>query len=66
VSCLDRAALTYAFTDLGREEAISVIYPGNKASIRVAERIGASFDHREAVRGHERLIYRVVASAALR
>jgi len=35
-----RAALAYAFTILKRERVISLIHPENRASIRVAERIG--------------------------
>jgi RimJ/RimL family protein N-acetyltransferase len=35
-----RRALAHAFDALGRERVISLIRPGNAASIRVAERIG--------------------------
>ncbi|MEU8347495.1 Protein N-acetyltransferase, RimJ/RimL family [Actinomadura meyerae] len=35
-----RAAIAYCFTDLRADEVISVIRPGNKRSISVAERIG--------------------------
>ncbi|MFI9558347.1 GNAT family N-acetyltransferase [Nonomuraea endophytica] len=34
------AALNYCFTELGAEQVISVILPGNTRSISVAERIG--------------------------
>jgi len=35
-----RASLDYAFTKLGETHVISLIYPENQRSIRVAERIG--------------------------
>jgi RimJ/RimL family protein N-acetyltransferase len=35
-----RAALAFAFTVLGKERIVSFIHPENRASIRVAERIG--------------------------
>lgn len=35
-----RRALDYAFTDMGRDHVISLIHPDNRASIRVAERLG--------------------------
>lgn len=35
-----RAALDYAFKEMGREHVISLIHPDNAASIRVAERLG--------------------------
>jgi RimJ/RimL family protein N-acetyltransferase len=37
-----RAALDYAFTVWKKDRVISLIYPENRASIRVAERIGES------------------------
>ena len=52
-----RAALDYAFTALGKDRVISLIHPENRASIRVAERIGerlqGSVDHL----GREMLCY---------
>ena len=38
------AALRYARTELGRDRILSVIRPGNVASIRVAESLGATLD----------------------
>src|SRR5688500_6966706 len=35
-----RRALAHAFTEMGREHVISLIFPANTASIRVAERLG--------------------------
>jgi RimJ/RimL family protein N-acetyltransferase len=52
-----REALAYAFTALEQDRVISLIHPGNRASIRVAERIGerlqGSIDHL----GREMLCY---------
>lgn len=39
-----RAALDYAWRELGVEHVISLIYPDNHASIRVAERLGETFE----------------------
>jgi RimJ/RimL family protein N-acetyltransferase len=53
-----RAALDHAFTVLGKDRVISLIHPENRASIRVAERLGETLQGRtsEAL-GAERLIY---------
>lgn len=50
-------ALDYAFTNMGRDHVISLIYPDNAASIRVAERIGETFEGRTQLFGHEVLVY---------
>jgi ribosomal-protein-alanine N-acetyltransferase len=39
IACRD-----HAFTELGRERIISLIEPNNLASIRVAEKIGESYE----------------------
>lgn len=52
-----RKALDYAFTELGREHIISLIHPDNKASIRVAERLGETVEGRAEVFGMDVLVY---------
>jgi RimJ/RimL family protein N-acetyltransferase len=52
-----RAALDFAFADLGREHVISLIHPDNRASIRVAERLGESLEAETELSGHPVLIY---------
>jgi RimJ/RimL family protein N-acetyltransferase len=46
-----RAALEHAFTTMGRDHVISVIHPENRASIRVAERIGETFERQAEIPG---------------
>lgn len=52
-----RRALEWAFGEMGRDHVISLIYPANAASIRVAERIGETLEGRTELFGHEVLIY---------
>ena len=52
-----RRALDYAFAEMGRDHVISLIYPPNTASIRVAERIGETLEGRTQLFGHEVLVY---------
>lgn len=52
-----REALRYAFTELGRDHVISLIYPQNHASIRVAERLGERLEGETEFFGHQVLIY---------
>lgn len=52
-----RRALEYAFTALGQPRVISLIRPGNAASIRVAERIGERLEGRVTLFGAEALVY---------
>ena len=52
-----RAALDYAFTVLKRDRVISLIYPENRASIRVAERLGERLQGRIDHFGREMLCY---------
>jgi RimJ/RimL family protein N-acetyltransferase len=52
-----RRALAHAFGEMGRERVISLIYPANTPSIRVAERLGESLQDRTELFGHEVLVY---------
>jgi len=52
-----RAALDHAFNVWRRERIISLIYPENRASIRVAERLGESLRGRIDHHGREMLSY---------
>jgi RimJ/RimL family protein N-acetyltransferase len=52
-----RAALDYAFTILDKERIISLIHPENRASIRVAERIGETLRGTARKLGREFLVY---------
>lgn len=52
-----RHALHYAFTEMGRDHVISLIHPENKASIRVAERLGETVEGETEVLGIPVLIY---------
>jgi RimJ/RimL family protein N-acetyltransferase len=54
-----RAALSYAFAALRKERVISLIHPGNRASIRVAERLGERLAGRIDHFGREMLCYGV-------
>jgi RimJ/RimL family protein N-acetyltransferase/catechol 2,3-dioxygenase-like lactoylglutathione lyase family enzyme len=54
-----RVALAFAFLALGRDHVISVIHPGNAASIRVAERIGERFERTAKLAGRAVAIYRI-------
>lgn len=52
-----RRALAYAFTEMNREHVISLIQPGNRNSIRVAERMGEKLEGRTDLFGKDVLIY---------
>jgi RimJ/RimL family protein N-acetyltransferase len=52
-----RAALTHAFTVLGKDRVVSLIHPENQASIRLAERLGESLQGRAEILGKEHLVY---------
>ena len=52
-----RAALDYAFTTLGRDRVISLIRPENRASIRVALRLGEYLQGSTEWMGKEFLVY---------
>ena len=51
------AALYHAFTELARTHVISLIYPENTASIRVAEKLGESFEREMDIFGKRVLVY---------
>ena len=52
-----RRALDYAFTEMGRDHVISLIHPENRASIKVAERLGETHEGETEVLGMPVLIY---------
>ena len=52
-----RFLLQYAFNEMARDHVISVIHPDNKASIRVAERLGEKLEGSTEVGGMPALIY---------
>jgi RimJ/RimL family protein N-acetyltransferase len=54
-----RAALRYAFTQMGRPHVISLIQPDNTASIRVAQRLGERLVGSTEVMGKPALVYRI-------
>ena len=58
-----RAALRYAFDVVGTDRAVSVIHPENRASIRVAEKLGGIREGTVAVAGKEVLLYAYYASS---
>ncbi len=52
-----RRAHKYAFEEMDRDHVISLIQPDNKASIKVAERLGEKLEGQTQVFDHEVLIY---------
>ncbi len=56
------ACIRWAFDDLRAETLISVIHPANAASIKVAGRLGGTFDRTEDLRGQPVSIYRYARS----
>jgi RimJ/RimL family protein N-acetyltransferase len=52
-----RRALQFAFDELDRSHVISLIHPDNKASIRVAERLGEKLEGNTELLGNNVLIY---------
>jgi RimJ/RimL family protein N-acetyltransferase len=52
-----RRALKYAFEEMDRDHVISLIHPENKASIKVAERLGEKVEGQTKLFDHEVLIY---------
>lgn len=58
-----RAALGKAFDEWGRGQIISVIQPGNRASIRVAEKLGEQLLRQGELFGKEVLIYGMAREA---
>jgi len=59
-----RRALRYAFLEMDRDHVISLIHPENRASIRVAEHLGARQAGTAVVFGREVRIYRTVRTPA--
>jgi RimJ/RimL family protein N-acetyltransferase len=54
-----RVCLEYAFRRLQRDRVISLIQPGNAASIRVAERLGERQEGTAEVMGRDCLVYAI-------
>ena len=54
-----RAAVAHAFTELGAPEVISLIRPDNHASVRVAQRLGATLQRTIELRGDRALVYAI-------
>ncbi len=54
-----RAALAFAFERVGVERVISLIHPDNRASIRVAERLGESYCGATTLDGVDALVYAI-------
>lgn len=54
-----QAAMDWCFEELGRDKVSSVIRPGNERSIRVAEKLGETFDRQETILNHPCLIYSI-------
>jgi RimJ/RimL family protein N-acetyltransferase len=52
-----RRALAYAFDVMEYDHVISLIYPDNRASIRVAERLGQRLEGRTELFGRPTLVY---------
>jgi RimJ/RimL family protein N-acetyltransferase len=52
-----RAALGFAFTGLKKDRVVNLIEPGNLASIRVAERLGAVVQGSSGILGRRHLVY---------
>jgi RimJ/RimL family protein N-acetyltransferase len=52
-----RAAIQFAFEQLGASHISSVIHPSNHASIRVAEKLGMTRERTYLLNGNEVLIY---------
>jgi RimJ/RimL family protein N-acetyltransferase len=52
-----RRALNYAFTEMNKEHVISLIHPDNRASIRVAERLGETLEGEAEILGIGVLVY---------
>jgi RimJ/RimL family protein N-acetyltransferase len=59
-----RRSIEYAFSTLGRTHLVSLIRPGNAASIRVAERLGERFERRAELYGQEVHVYGISSSGS--
>jgi RimJ/RimL family protein N-acetyltransferase len=58
-----RRMLEYAFGEMGRDHVISLIHPENRASIKVAERMGEKVEGQTEVLGVPVLIYGITSDA---
>lgn len=56
-----KAAMEYSFRVLGRQHLISLIRPGNKASTRVATRIGMNYERMAQWNGESAMLYAAYA-----
>lgn len=54
-----RAAIKYGFHELGKDSFISMIFPENTPSIRLAERLGEVRDGEITLHGQRLLVYRI-------
>jgi RimJ/RimL family protein N-acetyltransferase len=52
-----RLAAGWAWDALELDQLIHLIQPGNDTSVRVAEKLGASFDHRMSLDGLDADVY---------
>lgn len=59
-----RASLDYAFNELNQTHVISIIHPDNRASIRVAERLGEGLEGETEVFGTKVLVYGIDRAAS--
>jgi len=59
-----RRSLRYAFTEMDRDHVVSLIHPDNRASIRVAEHLGARQAGTAFVLGREVQVYRTERASA--
>jgi RimJ/RimL family protein N-acetyltransferase len=53
------AAMAHAFEGLGAKRLISVIEPGNAASVRVAEKLGERFEREQPLQGKRVHVYAI-------
>jgi RimJ/RimL family protein N-acetyltransferase len=58
-----RRMLEYAFGEMGRDHVISLIHPENRASIKVAEKMGEKVEGQTEVLGVPVLIYGITSDA---
>jgi RimJ/RimL family protein N-acetyltransferase len=54
-----RAALDFGFQRLGLDTIVAVIWPDNRASIKLAEKLGLEFWKAFTWQGGERVVYRI-------
>ncbi len=61
-----RIALEYAFADLDKPHVISLIHPDNRASMRVAERLGETREGEDEVFDHPVIVFGIDRAAYVR